>query len=264
MIEEERGEVVDLNAPPVVARPKFRVTVQLNIEHQSNASLSPGRQVDDWLLLPSLEAGWNASLGAGFSLDLSVRADLAKYFRLDASTYWGPSATAILEYRVRPEWPRIYVGGQGYRYDLIDPSDEITRAGAFITGIDCSRAFHGGRTQIAVGYQFAKYWASPRIEDRGSHALFAAATRQIKGPLYAQLSYSWQFTAFERQAVLDRQGLHDRNDSRHIVSAGVIYAFSNDAFIRLYASYLHNDSNNPFADYGNFTGGLGSAVTLRF
>lgn len=263
MIEEERGEVVDINAEPAAA-PKFRVTVQMNVEHQSNAALSPAHHVDDWLLLPSLEAGWNTPLGRGFSLDLAVRADLAKYFRLDANTYWGSSATALLEYRARPQWPRIYVGGQGYRYDLIDLSREITRAGALLAGFDVSWAFHGGRTQLAAGYQFAKYWASPAVEDRVSNAVFVTATRQLHGALYAQVAYSFQATALDRQSILDREGLHDRNDNRQTVSAGLIYAFSNDAFLRLYATYLRNHSNNPFADYENFTGGIGSALTLRF
>lgn len=263
MLEEERGEVVDINAAPAAA-PKFRVTVQMNVEHQSNAALSPAQHVDDWLLLPSLEVGWNTPLGHGFSLDLAVRADLAKYLRLDESTYWGSSATALLEYRARPQWPRLYVGGQGYRYDLIDPSREITRAGALLAGFDVSWAFHGGRTQLAAGYQFAKYWASPAAEDRLSHAVFITATRQLHGALYAQLAYSFQSTAFDRQNILDADGLHERNDRRQTASAALIYAFSNDAFLRLYATYMRNHSNNPFADYENFTGGIGSALTLRF
>lgn len=254
MVEEERGEVVELNAPPAKEL-HFRATVSMNIEHQSNAVLDPDRNIDDWVFLPAVEIGYNQPLGHGFSLDISGRADFAIYQRHNEFTYWGPSGTLLVDYRPRPDLPRAYVGGQLYRYDLFNPSQEITEAGALIAGVDNTWSFQDGKTLLSAGYQFARYWASPNYDDRSTHALFATVTRQLWGSLYAQASYSWLYTSFAGQ---------DRGDSRHTVSLGLIYAFTNDIYLRLYASYLRNESSNPFADYENFTTGIGSSITLRF
>ncbi len=257
MVQEERGEVVELGTPSAqtLKTKHFRVSVTMNIEHQSNAILDPDHNRDDWVFLPAIEVGYNVELGKGFSLDISARADLARYLRHEESTYWGPSGTLQLEYRPRPDLPRLYVGGQAYRYDLIDPAEEITRAGAVIAGTDKTWVFNEGRSLFSAGYQFARYFASPRIEDRDAHTLFASFTQQVWGQLYFQASYAWQFTIFENQ---------DRTDARHITSVGFLYAFNNDSILRLYASYQRNDSTNPYADYENFTTGLGAAMTFRF
>ena len=259
MIAEERGEVVEIQTQaiqaPLAAPTKFRATLQSNLEYQTNAALNPDHNVGDWLWTPSFELGCRQPLPAGLSLDVAARVDLAQYFELDDSSYWGPSATGILEWRGRQAWPRFYAGSQVYRYDLIDPSREITRAVALVAGTDHSWQFHEGRTVVSAGYQFAKYWASPESEERSSHAMFAGVTRQLRGPWFVHASYAWQFSHFEQRG---------REDSRHVASAGLIYVFNPNTLLRLTASYVRNESTFPLADYENFSTGLGAALTLRF
>ena len=254
MIAEERGEVVELTGQPSRAL-RFRTGVSTNVEHQSNAPLLPSGPHDDWLSLSAIEAGFNKPLGEKFSFDLSLRTDVARYFHIANISYWGPSATALFDYRPRTGWPRIFAGGQLYRYDLIDTSTKITDAGALIAGLDQSWIFQGGKSGISTGYQFSRYWASPLSEDRAAHAIFATFTHQLAASLFAQASYIWQYTDFANQA---------RYDSRHTIGVALIYAPKESIAVRLYANFVRNESSNPVTDYENFATGLGGTFSIRF
>ena len=115
--------------------------------------------------------------------------------------------------------------------------------------------FHSGRTRLSNGYQFANYWAFPLSEDRMTHTLFAAITRQLAGSLYAQGSYTWQYTAFENQA---------RYDSRHNIALALLYALNDRTALRLYMNFVRNESSAPPADYENFSSGLGVSFSAHF
>jgi hypothetical protein len=254
MIAEDRGEVVELNAQPARAF-KFRMGGSTAIEHHSNARLLGSGPVDDWASQSAVEAGFNMPLGEKFSFDLSLRADVARYFHLENISYWGPAATALFDYRPHTGWPRIFAGGQLYRYDLIDTGNKITDAGAAIAGLDHSWVLRGGRSALSTGYQFSRFWASPLSEDRASHTLFATYTHQLAAKLYAQASYIWQYTEFENQV---------RHDSRHVVGVGLIYAPTEKFALRLYVNFVRNESSNPLTDYEDFTPGLGGAFSFQF
>jgi hypothetical protein len=254
MIAEDRGEVVELNGRPARAF-KFRTGISTAIEHQSNARLLGSGPVDDWASQSAIEAGFNQPLGEKFSFDLSLRADAARYFHIENISYWGPTATALFDYRPRTGWPRIFWGGQLYRYDLIDTGNKITDAGAAIAGLDHSWIFRNGRSALSAGYQFSQFWASPLSEDRASHTLFTTYTHQLTASLYAQASYIWQYTEFENQV---------RHDSRHTIGAGLIYAPREKFAVRLYANFVRNESSNPLTDYENFTSGVGAAFLFQF
>ena len=254
MIAEDRGQVVELNAQPARSL-KFRTGMSTAIEHHSNARLLGSGPVDDWAFLGAVEAGANKPLGDKFSFDLSLRADVANYFQLERLSYWGPSGTALFDYRPDAEWPRLFIGGQLYRYDLFDTGTKITSAGALIAGLDHSWVFRGGKSVLSAGYQFSQFWASPNFEDRASHTLFTTYTHQLAASCYAQASYLWQYTDFEKQA---------RYDSRHVVGVGLIYAPKDMFAVRLYANFVRNESSNPFTDYEDFTAGLGAVFALQF
>ena len=254
MIAEDRGQVVELNGQPARSF-KFRTGVSSALEHHSNARLLGSGPVDDWTFLAAVEVGVNKPLGDKFSFDLSIRADVANYFQLERLSYWGPSATALFDWRPRSGWPRLFVGGQLYRYDLFDTGAKITSAGALITGVDHTWVFRGGKSSLSAGYQFSQFWASPNFEDRASHTLFATYTHQLATKLFVQASYAWQYTDFEKQA---------RYDSRHVIGLGLIYAANDKFAARLYANFVRNESSNPFTDYEDFTTGLGASFILQF
>lgn len=254
MIAEDRGQVVELNGQPSRSF-KFRTGVSSALEHHSNARLLGSGPVDDWTFVAAVEAGVNKPLGDKFSLDLSVRADVANYFQLERLSYWGPSATALFDYRPATGWPRLFVGGQLYRYDLFDTGAKITSAGALITGVDHTWIFRGGKSSLSAGYQFSQFWASPNFEDRASHTLFTTYTHQLTAKLFVQASYLFQYTDFEKQA---------RYDSRHVLGLGLIYAANDKFAARLYANFVRNESSNPFTDYEDFTSGLGASFILQF
>jgi hypothetical protein len=254
MIAEDRGEVVELSGQPARAF-KFRAGVSTAIEHHSNARLLGSGPVDDWASQSAVEAGFNKPLGEKFSFDLSLRADVASYFHLERLSYWGPSATALLDYRPHTGWPRFFAGGQLYRYDLFDTGAKITDAGAVIAGLDHSLVLRGGKSALSAGYQFSRFWASPLSEDRASHTLFTTYTHQLATKLYAQASYIWQYTEFENQV---------RHDSRHTLGVGLIYAPTEKFAVRLYANFVRNESSNPLTDYEDFTPGLGGAFSIQF
>jgi hypothetical protein len=254
MITEDRGQVVELRGQPSRAF-KFRTGISTALEHHSNARLLGSGPVDDWTFVAAVEAGVNQPLGDKFSFDLSVRADVANYFQLERLSYWGPSATALFDWRPATGWPRLFAGGQLYRYDLFDPGVKITSAGALIAGLDRTWVFRDGKSALTAGYQFTQFWASPNFEDRASHTLFATYTHQLAAKLFAQASYLWQYTDFEEQA---------RYDSRHVLGVGLIYAPKDKFAVRLYANFVRNESSNPFTDYEDFTAGLGATVLIQF
>jgi hypothetical protein len=254
MIAEDRGEVVELNGQPARAF-KFRTGVSTAIEHHSNARLLGIGTADDWTSLSAVEAGFNKPLGEKFSFDLSLRADVARYFQIENISYWGPTATALFDYRPRTGWPRIFAGGQLYRYDLIDTGTKLTDAGAVLAGLDQTWVLQNGRSALSAGYQFSNFWAFPLSEDRASHTLFTTYTHQLAQTLYAQASYIWQYTEFANQV---------RHDSRHVVGVALIYAPKDRFSVRLYASFVRNESSNPLTDYDDFTSGLGATVSFQF
>ncbi len=253
-ITEDRGQVVEIGGQPARAL-KFRTGVSAALEHHSNARLLGSGPVDDWAFLGAVEAGVNKPLGEKFSFDLSLRADVANYFQIERLSYWGPSAIALFDYRPHAAWPRLFVGGQLYRYDLFDTGARITHAGSVLAGVDHTWVLRAGKSGITTGYQFSQFWATPMSEDRASHTLFATYTHQLTATLYAQASYVWQHTEFENQP---------RQDSRHTIGGGLIYAPRDRFSVRLYANFVRNESSNPFTDYENFTTGLGAMFQLQF
>lgn len=254
VIAEDRGEVVELTGRPSRAL-RFRTGVSTAIEYQSNAPLLGSGPRNDWVSISAVEAGLNKPLGEKFSFDLSLRADVARYFHIENISYWGPSATALFDCRPRPGWPRVYAGGQLYRYDLLDTGAKITDAGGVIAGLDHSWIFQEGRSGLSAGYQFSRFWAFPLSEDRASHSIFATFTFQLVPSLFAQASYVWQYTDFANQA---------RYDSRHTIGGGLIYAPRENITARLYANFVRNESSNPITDYENFTAGLGGMFSIQF
>ena len=254
MITEDRGEVVELTGKPARGL-RYRLGASTNIEHQSNAPLLGSGPKDDWISNTGIEAGFNLPLSGTVSFDLSIRSDLVSYFHFDKISYWGPSGIAQFEYRPNAIWPRFYAGTQLYRYDFLHNGVELTSAASVLGGVDRSWDFQQGKLRITVGYQFQRFWAFPQSEDRSTHTLFASATRQLTHSLFAQGTYIWQYSDFE-SAV--------RRDSRHNVSLGLIYMLNPKAALRLYGSYVRNESTNPLADYENFTTGIGASFSAQF
>ena len=254
MIAEDRGEVVEVTARPARAL-RYRLGASTSLEHQSNAPLLPSGPKDDWVSLTGIETGFNLPLSGTVSFDLSIRSDLVSYFHFDKISYWGPSGIALFDYRPNAIWPRFYAGTQLYRYDFLHNGVELTSAASVLAGLDRSWDFHEGKSHLTAGYQFQRFWAYPRSEDRSTHTLFASVTRQLTHSVFAQGTYLWQYTDFESQA---------RRDSRHIVSLGLIYALNPKTALRLYANYVRNESPNPLADYDNFTTGIGAAFNAQF
>ena len=231
----------------------FHTTAQLRGNYSSNPQLYHNNSAGDFLTMPSLETRFSAPMGGGFRLNGLARAESIIYSRYDERGVWGFSGQADIEYRYRPQWPRIFAGVEPYYYNAFENSRHLAAAVGPVTGIDKGWAINRGRTLLIAAYKFGSYFADPTLDDRNTHSLTLSCTHQIRPGLFAQVFYQWQFSDYRQE---------DRHDSRNIAGANMVYQFTPHLFGTLSASYVNNDSDRSLADYQNVNAGAG--LTWQF
>jgi len=248
---EDIGEIVgDKGAG--FSRSKFRASVTTREQFTTNAQLSGNHLSGDFVFLPSVEVGYSTDLGQHFRFDLSGRLESALYARFDERSFYGYSAVATLDYRPKPDAPRVYVTAEPYRYVSYDTGDRITQALGFGVGTDWGRSFNGGRSLFYAGYSFMVFLADPGVDDRTQHSIVLGLAHAFTARLTGQVFYSWQHSDFDI----------DRTDSRHIVGSNLLYQFARDWFGSITMSFVDTDSTQDFSSYQAFGASLG--VTRQF
>ena len=235
---------------PQEPRTKFRGNVGVRSDFTSNAKLQGDHSSGDVLFLPNLEFGMNSKFGPGFAFDIATKVESVFYARYDERAFIGYSVPMTLEWRPTPHCPRIYIGAEPYRYDSFDTGDRITQAIGVSAGTDYGYAFNNGNTLAFIGYSFTQYYSDPTIDNRYSHRPIVGLAHQFKPNLFGQCYYQWQYTDYENAP---------RHDSRHVVSASMIYQFNRHLFGNIGASFIDNDSSQRNASYQAVVASLGIA-----
>lgn len=250
-VTEDLGEI----SPPGEAPPRvqFRANANMRGNYTTNAGLTGNHGAGDFLWMPTVEAGFSAQLGRGFSFDFAAKVESVFYSRFDERAFAGYSANATLDWRMKPNLPRIYVGAEPYRYDSYDTGDLITQAVGLHAGTDYGIGFNGGNSLAFAGYQFTHYFADPDIDDRSSQRAVIGLTHQIRPQLYGQLFYAYQYTDFTS---------FDRTDHRHILSLSLAWQLNRRLFTTLAGSLVDNDSTQARGSYQGANASLG--LTWQF
>ncbi|HEV7866958.1 MAG TPA: outer membrane beta-barrel protein [Chthoniobacteraceae bacterium] len=252
---DEGGAESDGKSTPVPEelKKKFRFNVSTRAEYTSNARLTGNHSSSDLLFLPTIEAGYNTSLGKYFTFDLATRIESGLFTEHGERAFWGYSAIATLDYRPRPNLPRVYVSAEPYRFDSLDTGDKITQAVGLSAGTDWGIGFNSGRSLVFAGYIYSHYFSDPSIDDRHTHRATIGLAHQLRQNLIGQLFYTFQYNDFTEIS---------RRDSKHVLGANLVYQFSERLFGTLTSNFIDNDSNSEFASYQAVTAGVG--LTLQF
>jgi hypothetical protein len=234
-------------------RSKFRANVNFRSEYTSNAQLSGKHGSGDVLFFPGAELGFNTDLGHGFGLDLSTRLESALYARHDERAFIGYSAAATLDWRPKPNLPRVYVSAEPYRYDSFEAGGLLTQAVGLSAGTDWGFAFNKGNSLAFVGYSFTNYFSDPSIDNRTAHRAIVGVVHHFRPQFYGQAFYSYQYSDFQDV---------DRADSRHILGLSLTYQFNRRLFGTLSGSFIDSDSTQDRASYQSAL--VSAGVTLQF
>ena len=235
------------------AKGKFRVNVTARGEYTSNAKLSGNHSSSDFIGLPTIEGGYNVGFGKHITFDLSTKVESGIYADNSDRSFIGYSANATLDYRPKPNMPRIYVTAEPYRYDSFDTGDRITQAIGVAAGTDWGVSFNAGRSVAFIGYNYGRYFADPGIDSRNTHRIVVGLAHQLRQNLTGQLFYSWQFNDYTDI---------DRHDSRNMAGLNLVYSFSRNWFGSFTTSFVDSDSDFDRASYQSVTGALG--LTWQF
>lgn len=249
----EVGEGDPKGAPePLPELPKkFRFSLSTRAQYTSNAQLSGNHSSSDFLFFPTLEAGYHTELKHGFSFDIAARLESGLYAKYDERAFIGYSATTTLDWRPKPNAPRIFIGAEPYRYDSFDSGDLLTQAVGLSIGTDHGIAFNGGNSMAFVGYNFTHYLSDPSKDERGAHRAIVGVTHTIRPQLYGQVFY-----AFQHDDYTD----FDRDDNRHVVGVSFTYQVNRNLFTTLSGSFIDNDSSQDRASYQS----AGAALQFTF
>ncbi len=238
----------DKEIAPPESRTKFRFNVGARASYTSNAQLSGNNSSNDVIFMPSIEAGLTTDLGHGFGFDAVARVESGLYADYDERAFVGYSLQTTLDYRPRPNLPRVYIGAEPYRYDSFDRGERITQAVGLSAGTDWGFAFNGGNSLFTVGYSFTEYLSDPTIDTRFTHRGIIGVTHTLRPQLYAQLFYQYQWSEYENL---------DREDSRHIASLSFVWQMNRHLFATLSGTFVDNDSNQLRASYQSTGASLG-------
>lgn len=238
---------------PVEPRVKFRFNASTRAQYTSNAILSGNHGSGDVLFFPTIEGGLHTDLRNGFSLDLAARIESGLYARYDDRSFIGYGATGTLDWRPRPNAPRLYISAEPYRYDNFDIGGLLTQAVGFTIGTDYGIPFNQGNSAGFVGYNFTHYLSDPDIDTRNSHKAVVGVVHTIRPQMFAQLFYSFNY---------DNYTGFDRRDFRHIVGANLTWQVNRHLFATLSGSFVDNDSEQEHASYQS--AGAAIQLTLQY
>ncbi len=243
-IVEDIGDIKEAEVKPI----KWRTSIGAHADYTSNAKLTGNNSSSDVLFFPTLQGGFNAELGKGFTFDLDVKIESALYSRYNERSFAGYSAAATLDWRPKPNLPRIYIGAEPYRYDSFDTGDLMTQAIGASAGTDWGFAFNHGNSLAYFGYTFTKYYTDPGIDNRSANKFIAGITHQLRGQLYGQILYRFMYSEFDDIS---------RNDAHHLVGVNFIYQVNRHLFGSLGGTFIDNNSTQTRASYQSLGASLG-------
>ena len=242
---EDLGEIVE---PDEILAGKARASVSVRNEFTSNAELTGRHGSNDYIFLPTFQAGYNLPLAPHWSLDFEGKIEFGLYANHDERAFAGYSVKTTLDYHPFTNGPRFYTAIEPYRYDSFDTGDRITQAVGMTVGADYGRAFNAGRSLFFSGYSYTGTLADPTIDTRNAHRVVIGVAHQFRQDLTAQLFYAWQYSDFIN---------YDRHDSKHVVGMNLIYQLSQAWFTTLTGSWVDNDSDVNSATFQSASGALG-------
>jgi len=232
---------------------RLRFTSSLYGEFVSNALSIGDHSSGDFVLMPSVSAAFDESLGHGLSIAGTARTEAFLYSNFDEQSFWGFSGAAMARYQPTKEWPRIFAGIEAYSYASVRTGSQISDALAVTAGIEKEWAFNRDQTVLFIAYSFSNFFSSPPVDNRLLHRATLGITQQIVPSLYGQLFYSYQFSDYTN---LDRQ------DSRNFVGANLVYQFKDHWFARVSTYLVDSHSSRSAFSYQTFGVGLGAGYNF--
>jgi hypothetical protein len=242
---EDLGEIVE---PDEDLAGRTRASVAIRNEFTSNATLSGNHGNNDYIFLPTLEAGYTLPLSPAWSLDFAAKVEFGLYANHDERSFAGYSVKTTLDYHPFANGPRFYAAIEPHRYDSFDTGDRLTQGIAFTTGTDYGYAFNAGRSLLFTGYSYTGTVADPTIDTRHAHRVVIGLAHQFRQDLTAQLFYAWQYSDFIN---------YDRHDSKHVIGLNLIYQLSQSWFATLTGAWVDNDSDVNPATFQSASGAIG-------
>jgi hypothetical protein len=244
-VEEDIGKIGV--QPPPEEKPQFRVLGSLGATYTSNARNLGSHSNSDLLWLPAFEVGYHVPLERGFSLDSFVRLDSVLYTTTNFDrSFWAATGGVYVDHRLKPNWPRVYVGGEAYNFQQYSGNDLLTQAMALRIGFDHGIPFNNGHDLFFYGYDFGQYWTRPGNDARDTHRATAGFMHQFTDKLFAQLFYSFQYSQFLSPSGTER---------RHAVGLNVIYQINDNWSAALNTGYVTSGSSRSTYEYDAATAG---------
>jgi hypothetical protein len=240
-------------ALPPQAPSHFRLNVGLNPRFTSNAQLSGNHKSDDFLFLPSIEAGYKLPMDHGFEFDTVGHIDSGIYGRYTDRTFIGYSLENTFSWRPTPKAPRVFLGVEPYRLDRFDGQGRITEAFALSAGSDWGYAFNNGNSLLFIGYALTDNFSDPKIDSRVSNSVIVGYSQLLAPKLIGQVFY---------QYVHDNYQSFNRDDDRHTVGLSLTYQIDRHFFTTLAASFADNDSTQNHASYQS--AGVGISLNYQY
>jgi hypothetical protein len=226
----------------------FRFNVGTRAQYTSNAKMTGDHDSNDVIFFPTIEAGYNTKLGQKFSFDSALRIESGFYSDNTKRSFIGYSLQNTLDFRPRPNLPRIFVGFEPYRYDNFDKKGLITEALALSVGTDYGIGFNQGKSMLFVGYTFANHFANPTIDDRWVNTAIVGLTHQFRPQLTGQIYYQYEKSDYYNT---------DRDDSRNVIGLSLTYQLTRRLFTTLSGNWVDNNSSDERASYQSAGGALG-------
>lgn len=233
------GKTAKGTVPPEAPSP-FRLNVGARAQYTSNAELSGNHDSNDVIFFPTIEAGYHTALGKQFSYDAALRLESGIYSDRSNRSFIGYSLQNTLDFRPKPNLPRVFIGAEPYRYDNFDRQGLITEAISVNGGADYGLGFNNGNSLAFVGYTFANHFSNPRRDSRRSNTAMVGLTHTFKPQLYGQLFYQYEYSDFYTI---------EREDNRHVLGVSLTYQINRHLFTTLSGNFTDNNSTDARAAY---------------
>lgn len=245
------GKSVAKETVPVEPVKHFRFNIGTRAQYTSNAKLTGDHDSNDVIFFPTIEGGYNTKLGDYFSFDSALRIESGLYSDNTNRSFIGYSLQSTLDFRPRPNLPRVFVGFEPYRYDNFHKKGLITEALAVSAGTDYGIGFNNGKSLLFVGYTFANHFANPTSDNRWVNTAIVGLTHQFLPTLTGQLYYQYEKSDYYN---------YDRDDSRNTIGLSLSYQLTRRIFTTLSGSWVDNNSSDERASYQSAGGALGFNV----
>jgi hypothetical protein len=225
--------------PPPPSKWSFNFDARANFT--TNARLSGNHASNDFIFFPNLGAEYKTPLGHGFAFDSLTRIESGIYADHTERAFVGYSQTDTIEYRLKPNLPRIFIGVEPYRYDGFDGQGRITEAIGTSVGTDYGYGFNNGNSLLFVGYSYTDYFSDPEMDNRLTHTATVGFSQVIRPKLIMQAYYQYVHDLYPDTGR--------RQDSRNELGINFTYQQTKNLFWTLSGTFVDNDSNQLRASY---------------